>query len=56
MHDLPTYVLEGMFDAPRDLVWKTWTDPHLVAAGTAPTWRRSFTDSTQNRTGSGSWK
>ena len=28
--DLPAYVLERVFDAPRDLVWKTWTDPELV--------------------------
>ena len=30
MSDLPTYVLERDFDAPRDLVWKTWTDPKLL--------------------------
>ena len=30
MSDLPTYVLERVFDAPRDLVWKTWTDPELL--------------------------
>jgi uncharacterized protein YndB with AHSA1/START domain len=28
--DLPTYVLERVFDAPRELVWKTWTDPKLL--------------------------
>jgi uncharacterized protein YndB with AHSA1/START domain len=28
--DLPTYVLERVFDAPSELVWKTWTDPKLV--------------------------
>lgn len=28
--DLPTYVLERTFDAPRDLVWRTWTDPALL--------------------------
>jgi uncharacterized protein YndB with AHSA1/START domain len=28
--DLPTYVLERVFDAPRDLVWKAWTDPKLL--------------------------
>jgi uncharacterized protein YndB with AHSA1/START domain len=27
---LPTYVLERVFDAPRDLVWRTWTDPELL--------------------------
>ena len=30
MTDLPTYVLERIFDAPRELVWKTWTDPELL--------------------------
>jgi uncharacterized protein YndB with AHSA1/START domain len=30
MNDLPTYVLERDFDAPRELVWKTWTDPKLL--------------------------
>jgi len=28
--DTPTYVLERVFDAPRELVWKTWTDPALL--------------------------
>jgi len=30
MADLPTYVLERVFDAPRELVWKTWTEPMLL--------------------------
>ena len=30
MSELPTYVLKRMFDAPRELVWKTWTDPALL--------------------------
>ena len=30
MSELPTYVLDRVFDAPRDLVWKTWTDPALL--------------------------
>ena len=30
MSDVPTYVLEREFDAPRELVWKTWTDPELL--------------------------
>lgn len=30
MSDLPTYVLERIFDAPRELVWKAWTDPKLL--------------------------
>lgn len=30
MTDLPTYVLERVFDASRELVWKAWTDPELL--------------------------
>jgi uncharacterized protein YndB with AHSA1/START domain len=30
MREMPTYVLERVFDAPRQLVWKTWTDPELL--------------------------
>ena len=30
MSDLPIYVLEREFDAPRELVWNTWTDPALL--------------------------
>ncbi len=30
MSELPTYVLDRVFDAPRALVWKAWTDPALL--------------------------
>ncbi len=36
MSDLPTYVLERTFNAPRELVWKTWTDPKLLARWYGP--------------------
>ncbi len=36
MGDLPTYVLERVFDAPRALVWKTWTDPQLLSRWYGP--------------------
>ena len=30
MNALPVYVLDRTFNAPRDMVWKTWTDPKLL--------------------------
>ena len=36
MSDLPTYTLERVFDASRELVWKTWTDPKLLARWYGP--------------------
>ena len=36
MSDLPTYVLERDFDAPRALVWKAWTDPELLSRWYGP--------------------
>ena len=36
MSDLPAYVLERDFDAPRELVWKAWTDPKLLARWYGP--------------------
>ena len=31
MSELPTYVLEREFDAPRELVWRTWTEAELLS-------------------------
>ena len=36
MSVLPTYLLERTFDAPRELVWRTWTDPELLARWYGP--------------------
>lgn len=36
MSELPTYVLERDFDAPRELVWKTWTNPELLSRWYGP--------------------
>lgn len=36
MNDIPTYVLEREFDAPRHLVWKSWTEPELLARWYGP--------------------
>ena len=36
MRDLPTYVLEREFAAPRELVWRTWTEPELLARWYGP--------------------
>ena len=30
MTDLPEYVLERHFKAPRELVWRAWTDPEIL--------------------------
>lgn len=30
MSDIPEYVLERVFDAPRELVWRAWTDPEIL--------------------------
>ncbi len=30
MSDLPEYILDRTFDAPRDLVWRAWTDPDIL--------------------------
>lgn len=36
MNDLPEYVLDRAFDAPRDMVWKAWTTPELLARWYGP--------------------
>ena len=36
MTDLPTYVLERTFDAPRELVWRTWTEAELLSRWYGP--------------------
>jgi uncharacterized protein YndB with AHSA1/START domain len=36
MTDLPSYVLDREFNAPPELVWKTWTDPKLLARWYGP--------------------
>lgn len=30
MSDLPEYKLERLFDAPREMVWRAWTDPEIL--------------------------
>lgn len=36
MSDLPTFVLDRTFDAPRAMVWKTWTETKLLARWYGP--------------------
>lgn len=36
MTDVPSYTLEREFAAPRDLVWRSWTDAALIARWYGP--------------------
>lgn len=36
MSKLPEYVLDREFDAPLELVWRTWTEPELIAQWYGP--------------------
>jgi len=36
MSELPEYALDREFDAPRDTVWRAWTDPELVSRWYGP--------------------
>ena len=36
MSEMPEYLLERIFDASRDLVWRAWTDPDLLARWYGP--------------------
>lgn len=36
MTDLPQFVTDRTFDAPRALVWRSWTDPDLLARWYGP--------------------
>lgn len=36
MTDLPVFELERIFDAPRELVWRTWTEKDLLARWYGP--------------------
>lgn len=33
---VPTYILERQFDAPRELVWRAWTEPDLLSRWYGP--------------------
>lgn len=36
MSEIPEYVLDRVFDAPRAMVWRAWTDPALLARWYGP--------------------
>lgn len=36
MSELPEYILDRQFDAPREMVWRTWTEPELLARWYGP--------------------
>ena len=36
MTDLPEFIIDREFDAPRAMVWKAWTDPELLSEWYGP--------------------
>ncbi len=36
MSESSQYILDRMFDAPREMVWRAWTDPELLARWYGP--------------------
>ena len=36
MSELPEYVLDRVFDAPSEMVWRAWTDPELLSRWYGP--------------------
>ena len=47
MSDLPEFIIDREFKAPRDIVWKAWTDPALLSQWYGPAqWKPSFTSLT----------
>lgn len=36
MSDLPEYILDRVFDAPREMVWRAWTNPELLSRWYGP--------------------
>jgi len=36
MSEIPDFVLDRVFDAPREMVWRTWTDPELLSRWYGP--------------------
>ena len=36
MSESPEYVLDRVFDAPREMVWRAWTDPELLSRWYGP--------------------
>ena len=36
MSELPEYLLDRVFDAPREMVWRAWIDPELLSRWYGP--------------------
>ncbi len=36
MSELPEYLLDRVFDAPREMVWRAWTGPELLSRWYGP--------------------
>jgi len=48
-------VMERVFDAPRDLVWKLWTDPQMIPKWWGPVKYKTVVDKMDFRVG-GQWR
>lgn len=36
MSEIPEYILDRVFNAPREMVWRAWTDPELLSRWYGP--------------------
>ena len=36
MSEMPEFAMDREFDAPRELVWRVWTEPELLARWYGP--------------------
>jgi uncharacterized protein YndB with AHSA1/START domain len=53
--DAKEILMERVFDAPRDLVWKLWTDPKMIPKWWGPRSHKTVVDKMDFRIG-GEWR